>query len=76
MTTDLIPILGISVWLIVKIFFLVGLGIYLIFALVVLRQVNIMTDTLDVGFELPVKLLAIAHFIMAIGIFLFALITL
>lgn len=73
---DVIPILGISVWLIVKIFFLIGLLVYIIFAFVVLKQVNIMADTLDVGFEIPVKLLSIAHFLFAIGILLFALITL
>ncbi len=70
------PITTLSIWLIVKIFFLIGLGVYLIFALVVLKQVSIMTETLDIGFELPIKLLSWLHLLFAIGVFVFALIVL
>ncbi len=67
-----IPLLGTSIWLIVKIFFLVALVIYLIFALVVIKQVNIMTDTLDLSFEVPVKILAFLHFLFALAVLIIA----
>lgn len=73
---DTIPLIGISIWLIVKIFFLIALVIYLIFALVVIKQVNIMTDTLDLNFEVPVKILALAHFFFALAVLVIAFITL
>jgi hypothetical protein len=70
---ETIPILGISVWLVAKICVLLGLVIYLIFALVIIRQTGLMTDTVDVGFEAPIKFIAWAHFLFAIGIFILAL---
>ena len=76
MITDQIPLLGISVWLIVKIMFLIAIGVYDLFAIVVLRQTQIMTDTLDMGFELPVRFLAIIHLLVAFGVFGLALIVL
>ncbi len=73
---DTIPLIGISIWPIVKIFFLIALIIYLIFALVVIKQVNIMTDTLDLNFEVPIKILAVAHFLFALAVLVIAFITL
>ena len=73
---EIIPLIGVSVWLIVKVFFLIGLVIYLIFALVIVRQVNIMTDTLDLSFEVPIKVLAIFHFFFALGVLVIAFVTL
>lgn len=73
---DTIPLIGISIWLIVKVFFLIALVIYLIFALVVIKQVNIMTDTLDLNFEVPVKILALAHFFFALAVLVIAFLTL
>lgn len=64
------------IWLILKIFFIVGLSVYAIFALVVIRQVQIMTGTVKLPFELPVKLLALIHFIFAIAILALAFIVL
>lgn len=40
---------------------------YVIFALVVVKQVNKMTDTLEVGFEAPLRFFALLHLLMAIG---------
>jgi hypothetical protein len=74
MTT--IPLLGISVWLIAKIFILFGLVIYFVFALVVVRQVQLMTETLAVGFETQLKILSYLHLAFAILVFLAALIVL
>lgn len=73
---ETIPILGVSVWLIAKIAALILLGIYLVFALVIVRQVQLMTDTIEVGFEVPIRLFSYLHLIFAILIFLAALIIL
>lgn len=70
------PLPVINIWPIVKIFVLFGLSLYLIFALVVIRQVQLMTKTIKMNFEAPVKLLAIIHFLFAVAVFLFALIIL
>lgn len=71
-----LPILGDSVWAIAKILVLIGIGVYIVFALVVVRQVKIMTDTLEVGFEAPVRLFSLALLVVSILVFLFALTTL
>jgi len=71
-----IPILGVSVWPIIKIFVVLALGLYIAFALVVVRQVQLMTDTLEVGFEGPLRFLAIMHLLFAIAVLIFALIIL
>jgi hypothetical protein len=73
-TESVVP--NLSIWAGVKIFFCIGLVVYLVFALVVVRQVQIMTQTLKVNFELPIKILALAHLLFALGILVFALIVL
>ncbi|OGM30956.1 hypothetical protein A2630_04680 [Candidatus Woesebacteria bacterium RIFCSPHIGHO2_01_FULL_44_10] len=65
-----------TVWSVAKIFALFGLGVYIIFAFVIVRQVAIMVKTLEVGFELPIRLISLAHLLFAIGIFIFALMVL
>jgi hypothetical protein len=74
--TEVLPIIGVSVWLIAKILVLIALAIYGIFAFVVLRQIQLMTDTLEVGFEAPVRMLGISHLIFSLVIFVLALIIL
>lgn len=39
---------------------------YIIFAFVILKQVNKMTQTLEVGFEAPIKFFALVHLLLAI----------
>lgn len=68
--------LGVSVWGIAKIFVLFALFLYTIFALVVVRQIQLMTDTLEVGFETPVKILGFAHLVFSILVFIIALVIL
>jgi hypothetical protein len=72
----MIPIIGIQVWLLIKIAALVLLGMYLIFAWVLVRQVRLMTDTLQLGYEGFVKTLGYIHFFFAVFVFLSALIIL
>lgn len=64
------------IWSLVKIAFLFAALIYLVFAGVVVRQVYLMTTTLQVGFEMPVRALAWAHLFLAIAVFLFVLFSL
>lgn len=63
---------GFSIWLVVKAFAIILLLMYLIFALVVVRQVKMMTRTLQLGFEGPVTFLSYAHLIFAIFVLLAA----
>lgn len=72
----MIPVLGIQVWTLIKIGALILLGMYLVFSWVIVRQVRLMTDTLQLGFEAPVKFLAYIHMIFAVFVFLAALIIL
>lgn len=66
----------VNLWFVVKLFFLFALTIYLIFAAVVVRQVYLMTETIKVGFEFPVRVVAWLHLFAAVGVFLIALFTL
>ncbi len=69
----MIPVLGISVWLIVKAMFLIALGVYVLFSIVVVRQVQLMTDTVEVGSEALIRLIALVHLLVAVGVFILAL---
>jgi len=71
-----VPFLGISIWLIAKIFVLIALFLYILFALVVIRQVKLMTETLRVGLEFPLKTASYLHLVFAIIVFCLALIIL
>ena len=62
--------------MVAKIFVLVGIVVYAIFAGVVVRQVKLMTDTLEVGFEFVLRLFSWALFLLSILVFLFALVSL
>lgn len=66
--------LGLDLWFVVKIMFLIGMFLYLVFGFVVIRQVGHMTKTLKVGFETPIRLLALVHFIASICLFIFSII--
>ena len=73
---EVIPILNISIWSIVKGFVIFGMCLYLVFSLVVVRQVQLMTKTLEIGFEWPIKVLSFVHFLFAVAVLLFAIIIL
>lgn len=65
-----------SFWPILKIMFMIGLLVYIAFAVVMVRQVSLMTKTLELGHENFIKYVSIGHLVFAIGIFLLALIIL
>lgn len=67
---------GISVWFILKIVAIVLLSMYLIFALVVVRQIKMMTGTLQLGYEGLAKMFGYLHLFFAVLVLLFAIIIL
>ncbi|HUS51875.1 MAG TPA: DUF5657 family protein [Candidatus Bathyarchaeia archaeon] len=60
-------------WDFAKLFVLLGLFLYLVFAVVVIRQVNLMIEALGGILNLPLKAVAWAHLILAIAVFLLAI---
>lgn len=70
------PIAGISIWVVAKLFVLLAFLVYVIFAGVVARQVHLMTETLETGFEAPVRLIVWLHLAIATISFLFAILVL
>lgn len=73
---ETVNILNFNFWIIIKILVLVALGLYIIFAFVVTRQVKVMTATLTLGFESVAKILAWIHLFFVIFVFFTALTTL
>lgn len=59
-------------WFLMKILYLVGFGLYVLFAGVVVRQVTMMTNTYQTGAELFLKTVAMVHFVIAIGVLILA----
>ena len=62
--------------LIAKAVVLLFLGLYIVFAFVVVRQINLMTTTLRVGLESALQVFGFLHLILAVGLFLIAFIVL
>lgn len=69
-------IFNLSLWHFVKIALIILLSMYFIFALIVVRQVKLMTDTLQLGYEGFISLLGYAHLIFAAFVLLAAIIIL
>lgn len=69
MNIDIATITGI----ILKVFILIGLAVYSIFAVVMVRQEHLMSDVLEESFEPVLKLLVYIHLLAAIATFLLAL---
>lgn len=65
-----------SLWSVIKIFVIILLCIYIIFSYVIVRQVQLMTDTLVIGFEKQLKFLAFLHFLFAIAVLIFSILIL
>lgn len=65
-----------SIWWLVKGLFVIGLTLYLAFAVIVIRQVGLMSKTLDGEFGPPLKLISYVHLLVALAVFLLALVIL
>lgn len=66
--------LGSSGLFILKLASVVLLGMYFIFAFIIVKQVNLMTHTLDVSFKRPLKYFAMIHLIYAAIVLLYAIV--
>jgi len=67
-------VLSLNIWDIAKSFVLFGILLYLIFAFVVVRQVNLMLDSLEVELEGLIKFIAWLHLFLVIGVLVFGFI--
>ncbi len=76
MNLNFLNIGSIDPWVLIKIPVVMLLALYLVFAFVVVRQTRIMTNTLEIGLEVPIKILSYLHFLFALFLLLFALIVL
>ena len=72
----MIPIINISLWSIAKAFMLFANLIYIVFAFVVVKQVKMMTDTLELGYEFYIKVLSYLHLAFAILVLFYSFLTL
>jgi hypothetical protein len=68
--------LELSFWMIIKVFILIFLGIYVIFSLVVIKQISLMIQTIEIGFEKQLKLLGYLHFLFSVAVLVFGLLIL
>ena len=59
-----------DVWQIVKFVFLFGVVLYLVFAVVVIRQVKLMLDSLEIELEFLIRLIAWLYLFLIIGVFI------
>lgn len=63
---------GPSIWFFAKVIVIIFIVLYNMFAIVVVRQVGLMTRTLALGFESVIKVFAYLHLVFAIGVLLIA----
>lgn len=66
-------VVSISLWDIVKVFYLVILFFYIFFSVIVLRQISLMTQTLTAQLERALKFFGVFNLLLAIFLFLAAL---
>lgn len=62
-----------DVWFFAKLVVMLFMAVYLAFAVIVVKQVKLMTSVLNGNFDLPLKTLALIHLAIAITVFLMAL---
>ena len=62
-----------SGFFILKIASVVILVLYFVYAFIIVKQVNLMTQTLDVAFKKPLKFFARMHLIYALILLLYAI---
>jgi len=64
---------NLSIWWVIKVLFIIGLFLYLAFAVIVIRQVGLMSKTLNGEFSILLKSIAWVHLIISLGVFLLAI---
>jgi len=68
--------LGVGAWGLVKAMVLVGEGVFLVFSLVVVRQVQLMVGTIEGGLSWSVKLASWLLLAGAVALFVFSVVVL
>lgn len=63
-----------NVWGLAKIFALIGLAIYVVFAAVMIKQVKLMRETISLGLDRWLITVAWGHLFLAMAVLLVALI--
>jgi hypothetical protein len=61
-----------SIWLIIKVFIIIGMVLYAGFAAIMLRQIQLMSNVLEEAFESILKLLAFVHLVAVIAVIFLA----
>lgn len=72
-TIELFANFSFSIDFFIKSLLLVGMIFYVVFGVMVVRQVSLMAKTLNGNFDLPIKIIAWVHLGMIIGLFLIIL---
>ena len=65
-----------DIWLIAKIGYLIFFLLYVVFALIVNRQIGLMTNTLNGSMNLSFKTLGLLHLLLSLSLFILALVVL
>ena len=65
-----------SVFFIIKLLALIGIGLYIVFAAIIIRQEQLMAHVLEESFEPVLRVLTVLHFLAAVAVFFLALILL
>ncbi|MCX6724801.1 MAG: hypothetical protein NTV20_01735 [Candidatus Shapirobacteria bacterium] len=60
-------------WFLIKILFVIGFGLYIAFAAIVIRQVKVMSEVVEGLSVWPLKIFAWAHLAFAVFVFLLSL---
>jgi len=68
--------LGITFLLISKIIVLIGLFVYLVFAFVIVRQVNLMNTTVETEVRKPIEYFSYIHLILSLAVLILAFVIL
>ena len=61
------------VWTIVELVVVLFMVMYTIFAVVIIKQINLMFRTLQIGLEEQIKFVAYAHLAISVGLLLFSI---
>jgi hypothetical protein len=65
-----------TIWFLVKIGVIILLMFYQVFAFVMVKQVNLMANTLGIGFEKEIRATAKIHLIVSIAVLLLSIVIL
>jgi len=65
-----------SILIVIKVAVLIFMGLYIVFAGAVVKQVKVMTHALEVGFEKPIIYISYVHFLFSLLVFALAILIL